>query len=317
MADEPSASDKARVLDDLKQRLRVLPGGGRHGLLPLGVAEIDAALGGGLRRGGLHEITAGDEGAATGFCAALAGRLAGAGARPVLWGLASGGLYAPGLHAPGLLAFGLDPTRLIVAELRRASDLLWAMEEGLRCRALAAVVAEVDAVDLTASRRLQLAAEESGVAGLLLRRGALDGRRTATAAVTRWHVESAASGLTASPNPLPQGEGAFPTALKSPLPLREGVRGRGSLEGAGREAAARAIVGPARWRLELLRCRGGRTGCWLVEWSHETRGFALAAVLRDGPAEPHPRQPRRNPAPGGHGGIHRAGARGLAPLGAV
>ncbi|HYZ43829.1 MAG TPA: hypothetical protein VE667_03130, partial [Xanthobacteraceae bacterium] len=46
--------------------------------LPLGIPEIDAALGGGLGRGALHEIAATGEAAtaaATGFALALAARL--------------------------------------------------------------------------------------------------------------------------------------------------------------------------------------------------------------------------------------------------
>jgi protein ImuA len=44
------------------------------------------------------------------------------------------------------------------------------MEEGLKCRGLAAVVGEATRLSLTASRRLQLAAGESGVTAILIRR---------------------------------------------------------------------------------------------------------------------------------------------------
>src|SRR5581483_2961194 len=98
MDEDSTASQKARLLDDLRRRLHALPGGGGRGAAPLGVAAIDATLGGGLPGSGLHEILAGDEGAATGFCAAWAGRLAASRRRPVLWALPAGGLHAPGLH---------------------------------------------------------------------------------------------------------------------------------------------------------------------------------------------------------------------------
>src|SRR5690554_4025568 len=68
-------SSRTRTLAELRRRLQAMAGG-RHGRLALAPA-LDAALGGGLARGGLHEILAADEGAATGFCAALAGHLAG------------------------------------------------------------------------------------------------------------------------------------------------------------------------------------------------------------------------------------------------
>jgi protein ImuA len=258
-----SGPTKARTLASLRQRLQAL-GAGRHGLLPLGAAALDAALGGGLVRGGLHEILAGGEGAATGFCAALAARLSvrqpSGPARPVLWIVPAGGRYAPELFAPGLAALGLDPARLILATARRTADRLWAMEEALRCPALAAVATEVDTVEPVALRRLQLAAEGSGVAALLLRGGGGVTERGG-AAVTRWRVASA--------------------------------------------PGCRSEIGP-RWRLALLRCRGGRTGEWLVEWSHETGDFAVVAALRDGPAEAD------RPAPRRLGGDAAA----LAPLGA-
>ena len=50
---------------------------------------------------------------------------------------------------------------------RREEDLFWAMEEGLRCPGIAAVVGETRAADPTAGRRLSLAAEKSGVPALL------------------------------------------------------------------------------------------------------------------------------------------------------
>jgi len=65
---------------------------------------------------------------------------------------------------------GLHPDRVIYAETHRASEVLAVAEEGLRQKGLAGVVAEVARLGLTASRRLQLAAEESGVPALIIRR---------------------------------------------------------------------------------------------------------------------------------------------------
>ena len=83
-----------------------------------------------------------------------------------------------GPYGPGLDLFGLSPARLLVLTVSRPADVLWAMEEGLRCRALACVIAELTGegaeADLTATRRLSLAAREgvsarvSGL-GLLIR----------------------------------------------------------------------------------------------------------------------------------------------------
>ena len=89
------------------------------------------------------------------------------------------------LYAPGLAAYGFDPRRIVFIEAEK-SDALWAMEETLRCKGLAAAVGEIGDADLTSTRRLQLAAESSGTTGLLLR---TKPRKTGSSAcVTRWHI---------------------------------------------------------------------------------------------------------------------------------
>jgi protein ImuA len=154
---------------------------------PLGLPALDAALGGGLPTGCLQEVIGSSDGAAAGFCAFLLGCLASREAAPrsVLWGwIGEGDLYPP-----GLAAFGLDPAQVILLGAPGPADLLWAMEEGLRCPALAGVVMEVDRLDLVASRRLQLAAAAGGVTGFLLARG----RRppaAVSAAALRWRIEA-------------------------------------------------------------------------------------------------------------------------------
>lgn len=158
-----------------------------RGPLALGIAAIDAALPWtGLPRGALHEIAgASNDGAAAGFATALLARLAGDG--PVLW-IAR----RPDLSAAGLAALGLEPARLLIVNAPKRADALWAFEEALRNPALAGVVAEIDDVDLTQSRRLQLAAEMGGTTALLLRPpGELE---TASAARTRWRVAALPAG---------------------------------------------------------------------------------------------------------------------------
>ncbi len=237
-------SDKAAVLAALRTRIRRLEGiGGQAGQAwPFGLAGLDAALpDGGLPLAGLHEITGdgvADQAAAIGFAAVVAAGIAARGpeARPVLW---LGRRLE--LYAPGLLRFGLPPHRVILAEAERNDALLWATEEGLRCAGLAAVVAELAPPGLTASRRLQLAAEASGVTALMVHPAAARG--TLSAAVTRWRVAT-------RPGP--------------------GLTGPG-LTGPG-------VVGPERanfvgscwavpcWRLTLDRCRAGRLDTWHVVW---------------------------------------------------
>jgi len=225
---------------------RIERGGGaaaRHGSVPLGVAEIDGVLpGGGLAAGVVHEVTGS---AAGGFVALLAGRFAG----PVLWCVMASSRTE--LYGPGLAAFGLDTRRLVIARCANRQDMLWAMEEGLRDSALAVVVAEPDRpVALTASRRLQLAAETGGTTGLVLRRGAAEGALAPSAVFSRWQAD------------------ALP-ALGVPGAPAEG----------------------ARWRLELLRCRGdiaakGRrlSRTWMVDWCDATGDLSLVSDAGRRPA---------------------------------
>jgi len=96
---------------------------------------------------------------------------------------------------PALQAFGVEPDRIIFVDLKHEKDVLWAMEEGLKCEGLSAVIAEVHDISLTASRRLQLAVEKSKVTGFILRN---DPRKlSTTACVARWKISPLASALDA------------------------------------------------------------------------------------------------------------------------
>jgi protein ImuA len=233
-------------------------------------APIDAVLGGGLACGALHELAPAAPFqlvATSGFAAAVAARASGnAGTRggEVLWittdfARSEGG----GPYGPGLELFGLSPARLLVLTVSRPTDVLWAMEEGLRCRALACVIAELTAdgaeADLTATRRLSLAAREgvsahvSGL-GLLIRHRATP---MPSAAATRWHIAGAAS--------LPD-----------------------------RLARLSGGLGRTRFDLSLRKNRRGPSGRWLVEWNQHERAFQPA--LSVGVAAPALDRPDRAPA---------------------
>jgi protein ImuA len=242
------------LLPELRERIRRIerPAAATHRVVPFGIAAIDRVLpGGGLARGALHEIlgAGGDEedGAlAAAFAAGILGRLAATGDGMVLWCHPR-----PDLYGPGLSAHGLDPTSLVLVRAARDAEILWAMEEGLRAPGILAVVGEIGALAAVASRRLQLAAERSGITVFLLRRWRDGGqaareRNLPNAAVTRWRI----------------------VALPS-RPIRD-----------------EPGVGRARWRVELLRCRGGGSGCWEVEVADATGHVSLAAALADRPAVP-------------------------------
>ena len=112
------------------------------------------------------------------------------GSKPLLWVqermaiLEGGRIHPPGLPSPNL----------IHVEARDAKDALWAMEEGLRCSALSCVIGEIwgdpRALDFTATRRLAVASERSGVAAFLIRLG---GHANLSGARMRWRIASAPS----------------------------------------------------------------------------------------------------------------------------
>lgn len=228
----PVSFARHQRLDALRAEVRAIVAADATAPLPaleFGVSALDSRLaGGGLAAAALHEVageTSGlaDDAAATLFVAGIATRAgAGGGSGIVLWVMAR-----PDLFAPGLACAGLPADRLIQAEAGRDEDALAVMEEGLRHGGLAAVVGEVARVGMTATRRLQLAAEEGGGLALLLRRW----RRTGSdplaqpsSAMTRWRIGCAPS---------------------LPLPV--------------------AGVGRPRWSVALVRQRGGDPHHWMLE----------------------------------------------------
>lgn len=98
------------------------------------------------------------------------------------------------IYGPGLLESGFPPDRLLFVEASRSRDVLWALEEGLRSKAVQAVVGEfagdLNAIDLTTTRRLALRSEAARVPVYL---APIAGEVGATAARTRWRVSSAPS----------------------------------------------------------------------------------------------------------------------------
>lgn len=163
----------------------------------LGVRWVDLALGGGLARGRVHEIyaaEAGDIGSAMGFAVAFAARLTHPG-QPVLWLRAARAARAGGMiQANGWAELGGIPADAIVGVMPDGMAVLRAAIDALRCPALGVVIVEswgaMRELDLTASRRLALAAEKSGVPLLLVR---MDAAPVPSAAQTRWQVASAPS----------------------------------------------------------------------------------------------------------------------------
>ena len=157
--------------------------------------------------------------------------------RPLLWVQDRMAIIESGrVHPPGL-----DLGELIHVEARDSKSALWAMEEGLRCAAIGAVIGEIwgdpAALDFTATRRLAVAAERHGVAAFLVR---LSGTANLSGARLRWRVASTPS-------------------LPHPLNPR--------------------APGLATWRAELFRARGSMPGTWRL--ADEANGLHLVAEPAD------------------------------------
>ena len=139
--------------------------------------------------GAVHEFfcTCAEQAAATeGFVSGILSSLM-RGGRVSLWITSSRTVFPPALKN-----FGIQPDRIIFIYLQKEKDILWAMEEALRCEGLAAVVGEIQELGFTASRRLQLAVEQSRVTGFIIRRNP---KNLTTACVTRWRITSIPSVL--------------------------------------------------------------------------------------------------------------------------
>ena len=162
----------------------------------LGHAEADATLQGGLAVAAVHEVFAEagrQSAAATGFIAGLAGRVAAR--RPLVWVRQDFTEVESGaVSMSGLAEFGLDPRLLVTVRATDVEAALRTAADALVCETLGAVVLEVwgeaRQLDLVASRKLTLAAQASGVTGLLLRVAAEPQPSTAE---TRWIVRAAHS----------------------------------------------------------------------------------------------------------------------------
>jgi protein ImuA len=231
-----------------------------------GAPALDAALGGGIARAALHEVYApatADLAAATGFAIGLAIRAAQE--RQILWVRQDVVDAETGrLHPPGLTELGLDPARVLLVRARDAEGVLRAGAEAARCPALGAVLIEPwgapRRLDLTASRRLALAAEGSGATTLLLRAAVAP---QPSAASTRWQVASLPSRALEANAP---GAPAFSLRL---------LRHRGGL-------------GECEWRVEWSRDRQSFQERDVRESDVRNR---QAAAGRDEP----PRHPRASP----------------------
>jgi protein ImuA len=235
----------------------------------------------GLAPATLHEIYAasgGDGASALGFAALLSLRFAAE--RPLLWFRCLKSRGAP--YGPGLAELGLDPGRILFVAAPDERALLRAGADAAHCAGVGAILIEAEGrlplYDLTASRRLRLAAAHSGVTILLVRTGAAP---IPSAAETRWEVASSPSPLGGEGRERGFGVGDY-SPTQNPLTPSLSPPGRGELE----------APGPPAFAVRLLRRRGGPAGMEMrLEWNRDRACFresalsgALVSLSAGGPA---------------------------------
>lgn len=138
-------------------------------------------------------------------------------------------------YPPALEHLGLPLERVIGLRPSNYADLLWSLDQALRCPAVGCVIAHIDRLDDRAARRLQLATEIGGGLAILVR-PAIDVRCERSWADVQWYVSS-------EPPPLKTQTQSVAHELSAIVP---------------------AMLSPTRWfRMTLKRCQGGRAGAKL------------------------------------------------------
>jgi protein ImuA len=256
-----SAAHNLATLRDSIERIEACGEAYAPRRVPLGHADADASLQGGLALGAVHEVfaSAGRQSAvATGFVAGISGRVAAR--RPVVWIRQDFTEVEAGtVSMNGFSELGLDPRCLVSVHAADVEQALRTAADALACDAVGAVVLEVwgeaRQLDLVASRKLTLAAQASSATGLVLRMAAEPRPSTAE---TRWIVRAAHSPPGSHPS----------SAWGSPL-----------------------------FEAQLVRNRHGPTGRWIMEWKCDECLFGSPATypqpVAAAPARrPHQTQPK-------------------------
>lgn len=185
-------STKANIFSQLEKEILHL-----QRFKPLHEGGMDAGLGiikhafpnSSFPTGAIHEFfssTHENNAASCGFIAGIMTSLMKSGA-PAVWVAPSSSIFPPGLKF-----FGIDPHKIIFIQPKKPKDVLWTIEEALKCDSVCTVVGEIGEINLFESRRLQLAVEESKVTGFILRRNP---KNLAISFVTRWRIEPLPSAL--------------------------------------------------------------------------------------------------------------------------
>jgi protein ImuA len=210
------------IIHQLRQEILL-----RQGFRPPSAATVDMGLGpvaaafpnGIFPTGAMHELLSdGPEGAAASgsFTAALIGPLMAKGGACIWIG------PRRTVFPPALREYGVEADRVVFVDVRKEKEGWWVLEEALKCEGLAAVVGEIREVSFLASRRFQLAVEQSRVTGFLLRDRPRN--RQPIAAVARWQISPLPGRKEAMPGV------AFPRWSVELLRIRSGQPGKWELE---------------------------------------------------------------------------------------
>jgi protein ImuA len=182
------AIKKADIIAELQKEILRLEGFKLVGnsAIDLGLGPISEAFpNASFPTGAVHEFLSAnpeETAASSGFISGLLANLMGSNGT-ALWISSHRNLFPPALKN-----FGVQPDRFIFIDLQKEKHVIWAMEEALKCEALTAVVGELEEISFTASRRLQLAVEQSHVTGFIMRRHSRN--LSTTACVARWKITS-------------------------------------------------------------------------------------------------------------------------------
>ncbi len=186
-------SPRHQIVGQLKSQLRRLEKGSALGesVLQSGWQTLDGLLpGGGFRRGKLVEWLHATEASGAGTLSLLAAQTISQGGTLVVIdgvrdgvrdgefhdGEFHGGGKSTNFYPPAAAAWGIDLKNLVLVRPQRQADVMWARDQVLRCEAVSAAWGRVDRLDENSFRRWQLATENSGAVGFLLRSATMRGQ---------------------------------------------------------------------------------------------------------------------------------------------
>ena len=244
------ASEKQQILSALRSQIMTM-----EGFRSQGISPVSAGLGPILQAlpnktfpvGAVHEFLSDmmeNSTASIGFASGIFGH--------VLGDKGTGVWISHGqrtIYPPGLRSYGIDPDRIIFIDLKNEFDVLWTLNETLKCGAVKAVVGEIRNLPFIISRKLQLSVEESQCTAFIIRRSQ---RPNITACVSRWRV-SIMPGETIEDLP---GLG-YPTWKVELLKIRNGKPGAWKVCWKNGEFETQAIPGnPNQWYDQQARKAG-------------------------------------------------------------